>query len=98
MRSPVILCQTHFTLSRFVLHYRQRSGAGGVMGLHAADKQAVSTGLTLEYIIPSAEHHTFIIIHTADCLTLIMNQQIQTEVLVSCSLSHGLFLSVRAHG
>lgn len=65
---------------------------------HAVDKRAVSTGLISEGMIPSEEHHTFIIIHTADCLTLIMNQQIQEEVPASGSLSPGSVLSVHAHG
>lgn len=41
------------------------------------NERAVSIGLILGYMIPSAEHQTFIVIHTADCLTLIMNQQMQ---------------------
>lgn len=66
------------------------------MGLHAADKQAVSMGLIFEDMIPSAEHHTFIIIRTADCLTLTMNQKVQAEV-VSSSPSHGSVPSVHAY-
>lgn len=67
------------------------------MGLHAADKQAVSTGLIFEDMVLSAEHHTFIIIRTADCLTLTMNQKVQAAV-VSSSPSHGSVPSMHAHG
>lgn len=68
-----------------------------MVGLHAADKQAVGRGLILEYTIPPAKHHTFIIILTTDCLTLIMKQQIQAEVMLSGSPSHGSVPSMRAH-
>ena len=67
------------------------------MGRHAADKPAAGTGLISEDVIPSEEHHTFIIIRRADCLMLIMNQQIQAAVLVSGSPSPGSVPSVRCH-
>ena len=66
-------------------------------GLHAVDKQAVGTGVILEYMIPSEEHPAFIIIHTADGLTPIMNQQIQAAVPASGSPSLGSVPSMRAH-
>lgn len=86
LRSIIIFHQKHLTFSVFILDCWQRNVGGGTS---ATEEQAVSMGLILEYMIPSVEHHTFIIIHTADCLTLIMNQQMQEEVLASGSPSPG---------
>lgn len=66
------------------------------MGVHAADKQAVSTGFIFEDMVPSAEHHTCAIIRTADCLTPTTNQKVQAAV-VSSSPSRGSAPSVHAH-
>lgn len=92
---------TYYPLPNILYSFKVCSGlerkGWWLMGLHVADKQAVSTGLTWEPMSPSAEHHTFIIIHTADCLTLMKNQQIYAAVLASGRPSPGLVPSVHAH-
>lgn len=55
-------------------------------GTPSSSQAGCQHGLILEDMIPSAEHHTFVIILTADCLTWIMNEsEIQAEVVASSS-------------
>lgn len=77
--SPIIFNQTHFLLSRCVLDYGKRDGRG--WDSRQQTSRLPAQALISEWVIPSEEHHTFIIILTADCLRLIMNQQIQAAVL-----------------
>lgn len=75
---------TYYPLPNIVYSFNVCSGlerkGWWLKGLHIAHKQAVGTGLMGEPMSSSAEHHTFIIIHTADCLTPMMNQQIHAAV------------------
>lgn len=77
--SPIIFNQTHFLLSRCVLDYGKRDGRG--WDSKQQTSRLLARTLISEWVIPPEEHHTFIIILTADCLRLIMNQQIQAAVL-----------------
>lgn len=81
MRSSIIPCQIHFTLSRFVLTTEKGLGFDGA----PSSRQASCQPRVDLNMIPSAERHTSIIIRSADRLTLQMNQQMQAAALVPAS-------------
>lgn len=84
MRFPIILCQTLCRLSG--LFWTTEEGRVGD-GTPSSSQVGCQHRLILEDTIPSAEHHTFVIILTADCLTWIMNQKYRQKLWRLAALS-----------